>query len=103
MTLRARPFDLRLLLPRPGCGFRSRGAPLSALDDLRFAAGFFGLSSAIVTRSCGPRRSSANDAGSPNIGSQRPPLFFRPHAIRYARHPMRQRKPAGFKGALSEN
>ena len=36
---------------------------------------------ATVTRSCGPRRNSASDAASPNIGSRRPPLFFRPHAI----------------------
>ena len=59
------PLDLRLLLPRLSRGFRSRGASLSGADGLRFAVWLFGLSSAIVTRSCGPRRSSANDAAKP--------------------------------------
>src|ERR1700709_152681 len=49
-------------LPRLGGGFRCGGASLSGLEDLRFEAGFFGLSSAIVTRSCGPRRNSDNEA-----------------------------------------
>ena len=52
---------------------------------LRLADGFVGVSSSssssVVTRSCGPRRNSASDAASPNCGSRRPPLFFRPHAI----------------------
>ena len=39
-------------------------------------------------RSCGIRRNSASAAASPNCGSLRPPLFFRPHAIRKRRsHP----------------
>ena len=46
---------------------------------------FFGSSSPLATRSCGPRRSSLSDAASPNCGSLRPPLFFRPHAIRQRR------------------
>src|SRR4051794_30555313 len=103
MPPRARALDLRLLLPRLALGFRSRGGSLSGSRALGFEVLALGLSSAMVTRSCGPSRNSDNDAASPNSGSRRPLVFFRPHAICYARHPMRQPKRTGFKGALSEN
>src|SRR3954451_17140183 len=103
MPPRARVLDLRLLLPRAALGFRSRGGSLSGSRTLGFEVLAFGLSSAMVTRSCGPRRSSDSDAASPNNGSRRPLLFFRPHAMRYACHPTRQPKRTGFKGTLSEN
>ena len=70
---------------------------------LRLADDFFGLSSAAVTRSCGPRRNSASDAASPNCGSRRPPLFFRPHAIRNAHAARCGRLAGGFKAVLSDD
>ena len=84
----ARPgLDLRLpLAPRLARGLRSRGASSSGSLALRLGDGFLRLVvAAAATRSCGPRRSSASDAASPNCGSLRPPLFFRPHAIRQRR------------------
>src|SRR5882724_10631108 len=105
MPPRARSLDLRLRLAR---GLRSRGASSSSslvlgLGALALGDGFFGGSSSMVTRSCGVRRNSLKEAASPNSGSLRPPLFFRPHAIRKRLHrPMRAPYRVGFKGALSD-
>src|SRR5438045_8902052 len=77
-----RDFERRLLPLRDGRGFRSRGGSSSSSSDLRLADDFLGLSSSIETRSCGDRRNSLSAAASPNSGSLRPLLFFRPHAIR---------------------
>src|ERR1700733_5733305 len=83
-----RDFDRRLLPLRLGCGLRSRGSsPESSVLGLAdFLADFLGLSSATEMRSCGPSRRSLSAAASPNRGSLRPPLFFRPHAIHERTH-----------------
>src|SRR5215510_11876263 len=82
--------------------FARRLAPLLLTRDLRSGGGggassssssssalrladFFRFSSASGIRSLGSRRRSAMAAASPNRGSLRPPLFFRPHAIRKCR------------------
>src|SRR5437016_13238664 len=75
-----REFERRLAPPLAARGLRSRGSS-SSLSGLRLVDDFFGRSSLAATRSCGPRRNSASEAASPNSGSLRPPLFFRPHAI----------------------
>ena len=78
---------------------RSRDGRESAL-----AASFFGCASFAAMRSFGLSRKLASDAASPNCGSRRPPLFFRPHAI------LRTPTPTGagdyrarFKGGLSDS
>src|SRR5437660_8357666 len=81
MPKRPRDFVRRLAPPLAARDLRARGGSSSSLSGLRFADDFFGRSSSAATRSCGPRRSSASEAASPNSGSLRPPLFFRPHAI----------------------
>ena len=82
-------FERRLAPPRPARGLRSRGASSSSSSSgLRLGTGFFGLSSSLAAgmRSSGESRRSASVAGSPNSGSLRPPLFFRPHAMTNAAH-----------------
>src|SRR5579871_1565469 len=78
-----------MLPPRDAGVFRSRGggdggSSSSSSSTLGLEAAFFGfaISAAAGMRSLGSRRRSASAAARPNRGSLRPPLFFRPHAIR---------------------
>src|SRR4029077_6871655 len=75
-------FDRRLAPLFAPRALRSRGGPPSSLSGLRLPDDFFGRSSLLAQRACGDSRNSLSAAASPNCGSLRPPLFFRPHAIR---------------------
>src|SRR5436305_15002855 len=98
MPPRARLLGLRLVLPRAAPGFRSRGGSLAGSRALGFEVLALGLSSAMVTRSCGPRRNSDNDAASPNSGSRRPLVFFRTLQIFFACTPFLQLELIGTTG-----
>src|SRR6201994_3759863 len=92
--------DFRLL----GFSFtlRSRGGGGSSSSaSARRLAAFFGLSSDAAMRAFGLSRRAASAAARPNRGSLRPPLFFRPHAIRNTPTLLRRHaNAAGFKGRL---
>src|SRR6202012_1817752 len=98
-----RDFERRLAplrLPRglrSGGGSSSISSSSSTSTGLRLAADFFGWLSPPGIRSSGDRRKSPSAAASPNSGSLRPPLFFRPHAIRNNAHTGESRSGARYR------
>ena len=95
--LRPRDFERRLapLLARARLAL-ARRLVVGSSSALRLADGFLRLVVAARRRDpAGSSRSSASAAASPNSGSLRPPLFFRPHAIRKRRSHRSRRTLAG--------
>jgi len=89
-TIRRAASNRRLAALRVARGLRSGGGSSSSSSIFRLAD-FFGLSSPPPgIRSSGDSRKSA--AARPNAGSLRPPLFFRPHAIRQTPAPAPARR-----------